>query len=135
MFEKGIVRFLLEKGRDYLLDLGMDKVVEKLSPNPIDSAYDRALKRWCKNEDIRARYAVFKYSHFEDFRKYLENGPEICCEEIQSLCALLEEELKNDPKTYSFIADIRSKSIQESQKEICNTLEDIQNNNKLHEAS
>ncbi len=133
MFEKGIVRFLLEKGRDYLLDLGMDKVVEKLSPNPIDSAYDRALKRWCKNEDIRARYAVFKYSHFEDFRKYLENGPEICCEEIQSLCALLEEELKNDPKTYSFIADIRSKSIQESQKEICNTLEDIQNNNKLHE--
>ena len=133
MFEEGIVPFLLKNGRDYLLDLGMDKVVEKLSPNPIDAAYDKALKRWCKNEDIRARYAVFKYSHFEDFRKYLENGPEVCCEEIRSLCALLEEELKKDPKTYSFIADIRSKSIQKSQTEIGNALETIRFNNELHE--
>ena len=84
----------------------MEKGLGKFAPNPVDKAYDRALEKWCRNNEIRNHYAVFKHSHFEAFRDYLQKGPEVCDTEVLSLCKLFEEELKEIPEAYQFIQDI-----------------------------
>lgn len=119
-----LVKFVIEKGLDYLFSKGLDKICDKLAPNPINSAYEKALNRWCRNDEIREKYAIFRFSHFEEFRKYIIGGPAICNSELVSLCELFEEELKKDD-AYHYIEDIRLQAIQEGQKEIQGEIEEI----------
>ena len=128
-----VLLFLLKKGMDCFASKGTDRLLEKFKKNPVDAAYDRALKRWCRNDEIREKYAVFKYSHFEDFREYLKKGPEVCSGEIQSLCKLMEEELKNDSEACRFIEEERLQIIQNEQKGLRVDLEEIKSSNIKHQ--
>ena len=120
-----VTRFVIDKGCSFLMDRGLGNLVDKFAPNPVDKAYDQALKKWCRNSEIREKYAIFKYSHFEAFREYLQKGPEMCNNEILSLCKLFEEELNKDPKAYQFIQDLYNKSVLQGQKNIQYTLEEF----------
>lgn len=111
------MEFLIEKGMDYMFSHGMEKVVKRLARDPVDAAYQRALKKWCRNEETRKKYAIAQYSHFEEFRKYLAKGPSGCTSELLSLCKLFEDELKKSPETFQFIEDLRLQSIQTDLKE------------------
>lgn len=112
--------FVIEKGLDFLLSKGLNI----RASNPIDAAYERALKKWCRNVEAREKYSIFKFSHFEEFRKYIKEGPSICNSELKSLCELFEEELKKDD-AYHYIEDIMLQAIQEGQKEIQGEVEKI----------
>ncbi len=121
----GVASFIIENGSSFLIDKGLGKFIDKFAPNPVDKAYNQALKRWCRNSEIREKYAIFKYSHFEEFREYLQKGPEVCNTELLSLCKLFDEELKKDSKTYQFIQDIYNESNLQRQKDIQNVLEEV----------
>lgn len=118
-----VAYFVIEKGCGFLMEKGLGK----FAPNPVDKAYDRALEKWCRNNEIRKHYAVFKHSHFDAFRDYLQKGPEVCDTEVLSLCKLFEEELKETPVAYQFIQDIYNKNNKQRLEQIQQTIGEIQN--------
>lgn len=120
-----VASYIIDKGRAFLIDKGLEKLADKFAPNPIDKAYDQALKRWCRNSEIREKYAIYKHSHFEAFREYVQKGPDMCDKELLSLCKLFEEELKRDSKAYQFIQDIYNESSQQNQNSIQNTFDEV----------
>lgn len=124
-----ITKFILKTGAGNLVSKGMDKIIDKLSENPIDKAYDKALKRWCKNDQIRKSLSAHKFSHFEEFEKYIENK-DICNNEIYDLCVLFEEELQKDEKAYHFLNDLVNKSLQKEQREIRQITNDLKEQNQ-----
>lgn len=70
---------------------------------PLDEAYKKALKRWCKNNVIRERIARDKFFHFSSLKDYIVDPNRISDQEIASLLKLWEEEIRKDVQTYQIL--------------------------------
>ena len=61
-----VIKFMLSK----CAELGFEKFVEKLKPriyNPIDTAYNKAVCRWTKNDECRFELTVSQLSNHKCF--------------------------------------------------------------------
>lgn len=71
----------------------------------IDKAYQRALKKWCKNDIIRNEIDE-KYKSIDNLREYF-NGTSSLSESEKDLIKLWAQELRNDALTYSAILEVK----------------------------
>lgn len=78
----------------------------------VDRVYQSTLDEWCKNDNVRKSEYVHKFAHFSDLEKYITKGE--LSTSTKELVLLLSDKLKNDPKTHSYISDIRIEYISEN---------------------
>lgn len=81
----------------------------------VDQVYQRALAKWCQNDDIRKSEYIHKYKHFDDLKAYINKGE--VQKSTEALVMLLMKELNKDPETHTIIAEIRLEGIQEGVSE------------------
>lgn len=81
----------------------------------VDQVYQRALAKWCQNDDIRKSEYIHKYKHFDDLKAYINKGE--VQKSTEALVMLLMEELNKDPEIHTIIAEIRLEGIQEGVSE------------------
>lgn len=110
----GTIEFIKDFIVSYLFTKALDKVTEK----SIDRAYNTALKKWCKNDAIRAYYSILKFNNIEAFYHYVNGEINVLNGEIIELCRLFESELDKDTKTSQYISNLRIKNIQVHQNEL-----------------
>lgn len=105
-----VVKFLLSKCAEF----GFEKLVEILKPfvrNPLNIAYNKAVCRWTKNDKCRSELVISQISTFKDFADYLNHGNSFKQESLYEFYQLLEEELKNDNETYSYLLELKTNGI------------------------
>lgn len=61
------------------------------------TCFDRAIKDWCKNEQIRAKYGDRKEFLIDDLVEYIKGDGGKISSEIQALLEIWVGEIKNDP--------------------------------------
>lgn len=92
---------------------------------PVDRAYNRALRKWTKNNIIRERTARSKFSHWTLLKDYIKSPDRIADKDIELLLQLWKEELIADPKTIASIQYIIQEEELKINKENNSLLKDI----------
>ena len=119
-----VIKFMLSK----CAELGFERFVEKLKPriyNPIDTAYNKAVCRWTKNDKCRSELVISQISTFKDFADYLNYGNSFKQESLCEFFQLLEEELKKDNETYCYLLDLKTNGIEKKVEELDDRLDDV----------
>ncbi len=119
-----VIKFMLSK----CAELGFERFVEKLKPriyNPIDTAYNKAVCRWTKNDKCRSELVISQISTFKDFADYLNHGNSFKQESLCEFFQLLEEELKKDNETYCYLLDLKTNGIEKKVEELDDRLDDV----------
>jgi hypothetical protein len=119
-----VIKFMLSK----CAELGFEKFVEKLKPriyNPIDTAYNKAVCRWTKNDKCRSELAVSQLSNFKEFAEYLNHGNSFKQESLFEFFQLLEEELKKDNETYCYLLDLKTNGIEKKVEDLDDRLGNV----------
>ena len=80
---------------------------EKLSKNKkleneLEYCYQRALKKWCKNDGVRKSMSMRLFRQLNDLKNYLQRKEHIDEHELTELWA---EELRNNQICYEFIIE------------------------------
>lgn len=78
--------------------LGKNTTLEK----ELEECYQKALKKWCKNDGIRRSMSIRMFRNLEDLKKYLVREEHIDERELLELWA---EELRNSTICYNFIIE------------------------------
>ena len=79
--------------------------VQKLR-TPFDRVYDRALKKWCRNDELRRTFADGRLASWEQLMTYLES-PEVFPKETISFMDILLHELASNPETCGVLLSIK----------------------------
>lgn len=70
-----------------------------------DNCYQKALKKWCKNDYTRNSLSTHKFKYLTDLRTYLQDKNGSIEKNMPGLVELWAEELRNDSKCYNFIIE------------------------------
>ena len=100
----GLIASIASLGLDIYNHVSHQNILKR-----INIAYRTALKKWCKNNDIRERIAS-KFLNFEDFVHYIQQSANTDLpREYGSFLKVWETELRKDSQTYSFLLEILSR--------------------------
>lgn len=103
--------YVFSKVSDKILDASIKQFQGK---DAVERAYDRALKKWEKNDNTRHVYANNYLASLTLLGKYIDKEF-IPNPELEELCRLFEDELKKDHETFVFWDKLRT---QHQEKEI-----------------
>ena len=120
-----VAKFLLSK----CAELGFEKLVEKLKPfvrNPLNTAYNKAVCRWTKNDKCRSELVISQISTFKDFADYLNHGNSFKQESLCEFFQLLEEELKKDNETYCYLLELKTNGIERDVEKLDDRLGNVE---------
>ncbi len=107
------------------LDL-FDRIQSHNVLNKINTAYQTALKKWCRNNDIRSRISS-NFLNFEGLVHYIQQSANTDLpREYGSFLKVWETELRNDSQTYSFLLEILSRQNVDLSQVILKTQHDTQ---------
>lgn len=76
---------------------GVDSLFSLLTNDEIDKVYNRALKKWCQNRDIRKKFFYNKAENIKAFCKSYISSKEISDSEMESFSKVFQEELEKEP--------------------------------------
>lgn len=79
-----------------------DSINKKLE-DELENCYQKALEKWCKNDDIRKRMSMRLFRQLNDLKNYLQRKEEHI--DNRELIELWAEELKNNQICYNFIIE------------------------------
>ena len=79
-----------------------DSINKKLE-DELENCYQKALKKWCKNDDIRKRMSMRLFRQLNDLKNYLQRKEEHI--DNRELIELWAEELKKNQICYNFIIE------------------------------
>lgn len=114
--------YAISRLADPILDAAIEGFREKSS---VERAYERALKKWKKNNSVRVIYANNYLVSLSLLGQYIEKGT-MPVPELEELCQLFEEELKKDHDTFVFLDSLRSKYLNKVIANIVNRLDSLE---------
>lgn len=117
-----IIGYTISKLADPILDAAIEGFQGKSS---VERAYDRALKKWKKNNDVRSNYANNYLSSLFLLGQYIEKGA-MPVSELEELCRLFEAELKKDHDTFVFLDDLKTKYQEKLLADITHRLDSLE---------
>lgn len=117
-----IIGYAISKLSDPMLDAAIEGFQGKSS---VEKAYERALKKWKKNNTARGICANSYLSSIALLGQYIEKGA-MPNPGLESLCQLFEEELKKDHESFVFLDDLRTKFVHKQMADIFSRLDSLE---------
>lgn len=98
-----ILNFIAGVFADSMAGSAADAMLDKVKPDAVKRAYKRALKKWTADKRLRRMYADMRIDTIEKLGGYIKNGCDMGSGDVEDLCRLLYDELKNDESTCRMI--------------------------------
>ena len=70
----------------------------------LEECYQKALKKWCKNDDIRTKYSNRSFAYVKDLKEYITNSKDVI---PSDLIQLWVDEIRNDSICYKWIIELK----------------------------
>lgn len=116
MSGEGFIYFILQE----IVSGGMGLLFEKFQRrDAVAKAYERALDKWCKNDNIACSSAIGRCLSIDKLTDAItHNSIDAQSTEVQQLVALWEEELRKDPVTHLALVDMYIQRVDYKQEQL-----------------